>query len=131
VLLGATTSFPSLLRALEALRVPRLLVLVAGFAYRYLFVLAGEARRMRVALAARGHAPRHALRAGAVGRLATALFLRAHSRGERVHVAMLARGWAGAMPHATQLSLTRSDALFCAMVAGPPLAVRLLLEVLP
>jgi cobalt/nickel transport system permease protein len=129
VLLGATTSFPAVLRALEALRVPRLLVLITGFAYRYLFVLADEARRMRVALAARGHAPRHVLDAGAVGRIATALFLRAHARGERVHVAMLARGWAGRMPYAAPLSLTRSDALFCALVAGPPLAVRLLLEV--
>lgn len=130
VLLGATTSFPAVLRALEALRVPRLLVLVTGLAYRYLFVLADEARRMRTALAARGHAPRHALRAGALGRLATALFLRAHARGERVHVAMLARGWAGRMPHAAPLSLTRTDALFCALVAGPPLALRLILEVI-
>jgi cobalt/nickel transport system permease protein len=130
VLLGATTSFPALLRALEALRVPRLLVLVTGLAYRYLFVLAAEARRMRTALAARGHAPRHALGAGATGRLITALFLRAHARGERVHLAMLARGWAGRTPYAMPMTLTRSDALFCALVAGPPLAVRLILEVL-
>jgi cobalt/nickel transport system permease protein len=41
VLLGATTTFPATLRGLEALRVPALLVLIAGFAYRYLFVIAG------------------------------------------------------------------------------------------
>jgi cobalt/nickel transport system permease protein len=127
VLLGATTGFPAVLRALEALRAPRLLVLVGGLTYRYLFVLAGEARRMRVALTARGHAPRHALGAGALGRVVTALFLRAHARGERVHVAMLARGWAGRTPQAAPLALRRTDALFGALVLGPPLVVRLVL----
>ena len=48
---------------------------------------------MRAALAARGYAPRHALQAPAIGRVATALFLRTYERAERVHLAMLARGW--------------------------------------
>ena len=95
VLLGATTSFPPCCGRSRACGSRGSLVLVTALAYRYLFVLAAEARRMRTALAARGHAPRHALGAAAIGRLATALFLRAHARGERVHVAMLARGWAG------------------------------------
>ena len=128
VLLGATTSFPAVLRALETLRVPRLLVLVTGLAYRYLFVLAAEARRMRTALAARGHAPRHALNAGAVGRLVTALFLRAHARGERVHVAMAARGWSGVPAAPAAAALRRADVAFVAALAGVPLALRVLLE---
>jgi cobalt/nickel transport system permease protein len=129
VLLGATTSFPAVLRALEALRVPRLLVLITALAYRYLFVLGGEMRRMRIALAARGHAPRHALGAGAAGRLVTALFLRAHARGERVHLAMAARGWTGRAMQSLPLSAGRAELAFLLLVAGPPLAVRLLLEV--
>ena len=48
VLLGATTSFPDVLHGLERMRAPRLLVLIAAFMYRYLFVIADEARRMRV-----------------------------------------------------------------------------------
>ena len=72
--------------------------------YRYLFVIAGEARRMRVALAARGYRPRHALQAAAIGRVATALFLRTFERGERVYVAMLARGYAGATPRLRALA---------------------------
>ena len=63
VLLGATTSFPDVLHALERLRAPRLLVLIAAFMYRYLFVIVDEVPRMRAALAARGYAPRHALQA--------------------------------------------------------------------
>jgi len=95
VLLGATTSFPDVLHALERLRSPRLLVLIAAFMYRYLHVIAGEARRMRAALVARGYRPSHALQAGAMGRVATALFLRSYERGERVHLAMLSRGYEG------------------------------------
>ncbi len=53
---------------------------------------------MRAALAARGYRPRHALQAAAIGRVATALFLRTYERGERVYLAMLARGYAGATP---------------------------------
>jgi cobalt/nickel transport system permease protein len=125
VLLGATTSFPAVLRALRALRVPALLVLTAAFTYRYAFVIADEARRMRAALAARGYRPRSLAQAAALGRLATALFLRAHARGERVYVAMLARGWRGTMPARAPLALGRPDALFLALVAGVPLALRL------
>ena len=118
VLLGATTSFPDLLHALERLRAPRLLVLIAAFMYRYLFVIMDEARRMRAALAARGYHPRHALQAGAIGRVATALFLRSYERGERVHLAMLARGWRHTMPRLDVLSFQRADVVFLALLAA-------------
>ncbi len=95
VLLGATTSFPDVLHALERLRAPRLLVLIAGFMYRYLFVIVDETRRMRTALAARAYRPRHVLEAAALGRVVIAMFLRTFDRGERVYVAMLARGYGG------------------------------------
>jgi cobalt/nickel transport system permease protein len=112
VLLGATTTFPSVLRGLEAMRVPRLLVMIASFMYRYLFVIVEEAGRMRSALAARAYRPRTALHAGALGRMATAMFLRTYSRGERVYLAMLARGYDGRMPQLTPLVLRRADTLF-------------------
>ncbi len=68
VLLVATTGVPGLLRGFERLRVPRMFVLVATLMYRYLFVIADEASRMRAALQARGYHPRHALQAGPLGR---------------------------------------------------------------
>jgi cobalt/nickel transport system permease protein len=116
VLLGATTTFPSVLRGLEAMRVPRLFVLIAAFMYRYLFVIVEEAGRMRAALAARGYQPRTALHAGILGRVATALFLRTYTRGERVYVAMLARGYDGRMPRLAPLVLGRADVAFLAAV---------------
>lgn len=124
VLLGATTSFPDVLHALERLKVPRLLVLIAAFMYRYLFVIVDEVARMRAALASRGYSPRHALQAGALGRVATALFLRTYERAERVHLAMLARGWSQAMPRLDALVFRRADAVFLAALAAVLLSVR-------
>jgi cobalt/nickel transport system permease protein len=126
ILLGATTAFPSTLRALEALRVPRLFVLIAGFVYRYLFVVVDEVQRMRAALAARAYRPRSALQAAAVGRVATALFLRTHARGERVYLAMLSRGYAGSVPALDTLSFRASDVVFVAAIAVVVLPIRVL-----
>ena len=78
---------------------------------------------MRAALAARGYAPRHALQAQAIGRVATALFLRTYERAERVHLAMLARGWRRRRCRAwTRSPSRRADALFLAALATPLLA---------
>lgn len=128
VLLAATTTFPHTLRALEALRVPAVLVLIAGFMYRYLFVVADEVGRVRAALAARVYAPRCALQAGALGRAAGSLFVRTYSRGERIHVAMLARGFDGRMPHLDPLAFRRADAAFVAGVLAALLGLRILAE---
>ena len=126
MLLGATTSFPDVLHALERLRAPRLLVLIAAFMYRYLFVIVDEVSRMRAALAARGYAPRHALQAAAIGRVATALFLRTYERAERVHLAMVARGWSQTMPRLNVLAYTRADAVFLTALAATLLSVRVI-----
>ena len=114
VLLGATTSFPDILHGLERLRMPRLLTVIAAFMYRYVFVIVDESRRMRSALAARAYRPRHLGQVAAIGRLVTALFLRSYERGERVYLAMLARGYGGTMPRFAVLAFRRADTVFLA-----------------
>ena len=98
VLLVATTPVTDVLSGLSRLRVPAALVAIAGFMVRYLEVIYDEAGRMRTAMTARGwHARvRHSLRSA--GAMAAALLVRAYERGERVHVAMVARGYDGVMP---------------------------------
>ena len=125
VLLGATTTFPAVLRGLEAMHMPRLFTLIAAFMYRYLFVIVEEVQRMRAALAARAYRPRHALQAAAIGRASSALFVRTYGRGERVYLAMLARGYRGTMPALTPLALTRTDVAFAAALAGGLAALRI------
>jgi cobalt/nickel transport system permease protein len=129
VLLGCTTTFPQVLRGLEAMRAPRLLVMIASFMYRYLFVIVEETGRMRSALAARAYRPRTALHAGALGRVATAMFLRTYTRGERVYRAMLARGYSGQMPQVAPLALHRADVVFMAAVLSALVPLRIALGV--
>ncbi|MEV2242586.1 cobalt ECF transporter T component CbiQ [Micromonospora sp. NPDC049891] len=98
LLLAATTSTRDLIVGLDRLRCPQILTQIATFMLRYLDVLVGEARRMRVARISRGDDPRFVwqLRGFAAG--VGALFLRAFERGERVYLAMLSRGYTGRMP---------------------------------
>ena len=98
LLLAATTTTRDLLLGLDRLRCPRTLTQIATFMLRYLDVLIGESRRMRVARLSRGDDPRFfwQLRGFAAG--IGALFLRAFERGERVYLAMLSRGYDGRMP---------------------------------
>lgn len=98
VLLGATTELPDLLRGLERLRVPAAFTSIASFMIRYLDVISGEMRRMQVARMSRGHDPRWIWQVRAVASSAGALFIRSYERGERVHLAMLSRGFTGALP---------------------------------
>lgn len=98
ILLVATTEVPVLLRGLERLRLPALLTQIATFMVRYLEVIAGEFARQRTAMTARGYDPRWLWQARPVAVSAGALFVRAYERGERVHSAMLARGYTGTLP---------------------------------
>ncbi len=100
ILLRATTDTPAVLAGLARLRLPALLVTIAAFMLRYGEVVAADARRMAIARAARGHKPRGPRAWGALGAAAGTLFIRSYERGERVHLAMLARGYAGSAVHA-------------------------------
>jgi cobalt/nickel transport system permease protein len=96
--LAATTPAPEILIGLERLHVPRQLVAIAGFAIRYLQVVLDELRRVNTARVARGHDARWLWQARAVAQSTGTLAVRCLNRGERVHGAMLARGWDGRMP---------------------------------
>ncbi|MEH0818636.1 MULTISPECIES: cobalt ECF transporter T component CbiQ [unclassified Micromonospora] len=98
LLLAGTTTTRDLILGLDRLRCPQIITQIATFMLRYLDVLVGEARRMRVARVSRGDDPRFLwqLRGFAAG--VGALFLRAFERGERVYLAMVSRGYSGRMP---------------------------------
>jgi cobalt/nickel transport system permease protein len=98
VVLASTTSVPELLRGLDRLHLPKVLTGIMGFMLRYSDVIVGEMHRMRVARIARGHDPRWIWQVKAVASSAGALFVRSFERGERVHLAMLARGYTGTLP---------------------------------
>ena len=99
VLLMKTTTLADIFRGLQSFGVPAVLVLVLQSLTRYLQVVVEQGMRMRRASLSRGGAPRSAgqryslwQRAG--GALAV-LFGKSYGRAERVHQAMLARGFQG------------------------------------
>ena len=129
--LVSTTPLPQLLRGLEMLGVPRFLLMVAQFLYRYLFVISEEAQHMRVAAASRrtvARAERSARFRAAAGALAV-LFARSYGRAEAIHRAMLARGFQGRFRLLTVLQFGWADAVFLIAAAVLPLLIRVALEV--
>jgi cobalt/nickel transport system permease protein len=99
--LAATTTAPAILAGAQRLRVPAAFTTIAAFAVRYLQVVLDELRRLQQARVARGDDPRWLWQARAVGQSAGALAIRCLVRGERVHGAMLARGFDGRLPDLT------------------------------
>ena len=106
LLLTFTTPFHDLVDALRDLRLPRILVAIISFMYRYLAVLGDEGSRMLRARAARSAAaPAGASggtlrwRAAVTGQMVGSLFLRSYERSERIYDAMLARGFDGTFRH--------------------------------
>jgi cobalt/nickel transport system permease protein len=95
LVLAATTPFHKLLAALRKLGVPAVLIATLQFMDRYRHVLMDELERMSTARRARtfdrGGTLAWSLLTGLVGML----FLRTFERAERVHGAMVARGWTG------------------------------------
>jgi cobalt/nickel transport system permease protein len=95
--LSATTSAPEIVAGLQRLRVPPVFTAVGALAVRYLQLVLDELRRVNAARVARGHDPRWLWQARAVAQSSGTLAVRCLNRGERVHGAMLARGWDGRM----------------------------------
>jgi cobalt/nickel transport system permease protein len=98
IVVAATTTMPEFLRGFDRLHAPRALTSIASFMVRYADVISEEMRRMRVARESRGFKGRWIWHARAVASSAGALFIRSYERGERVYLAMVSRGYAGAMP---------------------------------
>lgn len=96
--LAATTEPQDLLQGLERLHMPSLIVQIMGFMVRYLEVVTDELKRMRIARESRGFEPRNPRHWPVLATSFGALFIRSFERGERVHLAMLSRGYTGKMP---------------------------------
>jgi cobalt/nickel transport system permease protein len=109
ILLAATTEIPALLAGLQRLRMPQLLVQIMMFMVRYGDVVTDEMRRMRIARESRGFVARDVRQLPVVARSAGALFIRTYERGERVHLAMLSRGYQGRLPAETDHPATRAQ----------------------
>lgn len=92
-LLVHTTSIPQMVEGLRRLRLPAIWTETIAFWARYTLVLGDEWRRLQLARQARVLRSSRALEFKSLANALGLLFLRAYERAERVHRAMLARGY--------------------------------------
>ena len=109
LVLATTTEPRDVVAGLERLRLPHQLVQIMGFMVRYLEVVTGELRRMRIARESRGFSARSLGAWPVLASTAGALFIRSYERGERIHLAMLARGYSGRVPATHPLTATAAQ----------------------
>jgi cobalt/nickel transport system permease protein len=132
VLLVMTTPWAQLLKALRALHVPQVFVLVLSMAYRYIFLFLHtangyfEARRSRIVARTSAREQRTWI-AGTVGSLAG----RSFKMSNDVYAAMLARGFTGEMRTYAEWRMRRADAALLAGSVALAVVAMLLPRVLP
>ena len=98
VILSTTSTAREILRGLERLKLPAVMVQIASFMLRYVNVISDEMERMKVARESRGFVATGIKHWKVLATSAAALFIRSYERGERVHLAMLSRGFDGNLP---------------------------------
>jgi cobalt/nickel transport system permease protein len=124
LVLLATAPLDATLKAARALHVPGLLVQLTLLSYRYVFVLADELGRLRIALRVRGYRNRanfHCYRT--IGAVTGSLLVRGWERGERVGHAMRCRGFDGRFRSLSEFHTTIADVLMFLVVTGSAVGV--------
>jgi cobalt/nickel transport system permease protein len=116
-LLGTSTVF-SLVHAMSHLGIPKKILYLSFLSYRYIHVINGEYQRLRNAMRIRGFRPKTDLHTyKSYGYLIGMLLIRSFERSERIHSAMLCRGFQGKFYLLDHFSLHRRDfAFFAAMM---------------
>jgi cobalt/nickel transport system permease protein len=94
IILVGLTGFPGICKALEQLGMPQVFTVQLLFLYRYIFVLTEEGERASRARELRSFG-NTALSLASYTSLISHLLLRTWQRAERIHMAMLARGFTG------------------------------------
>lgn len=114
IILVAVTGFPAICEALEKMGMPKVFAVQLLFLYRYIFVLTDEAVRTARARQLRTFGKR-GFGMRQFGSLVGHMLLRTWDRAERIHMAMLARGFSGEF-HTTrpQSHFGRNEIVFMA-----------------
>lgn len=126
VALLETTPMQELGQAAASLGAPRLLVQLMLLTHRYVFVLAEEFARTRLAVRVRGFRSRmnhHTYHT--IGHIAGTLLVRGHERADRVHHAMACRGHDGVFRSLRKGTTRPMDVVFFLAIASLSLGVLL------
>ena len=125
LVLVAVTGFPAICRAMESLGMPNAFAVQLIFLYRYIFVLTVEGGRASRARELRSCGNK-GLGLASYGALLGTLLLRTWMRAERVHMAMLARGFTGAFQTRQEFRFGATE--FCYLLGWSALFITLRLQ---
>ncbi len=113
----ATSTTVSLGHGLEKLRIPRKLTFLLLFSYRQLFVIHQEYQRLQRAARLRGFIPANSFHTyRTYSNLFGMTLVKSWNRAERVHQAMVLRGFSGRLIPLNQPQLTKTDYFFLAII---------------
>jgi len=126
ILMTATTGFPELLKALEKLRCPQVVIMILSFMYRYIFVVLDEFMMMRQARDSRSVGGGRWFHFKALTGMVGVLFIRSYERAEAVYLAMCSRGFNGRIRTIQDFRLAAKDAAFLAMILASLIGARFL-----
>lgn len=93
--LTSTTSQFDIIKGLEKLRMPKVLVAILSFAIRYISVYSSEFHRVRQSMKSRGFKNRSPKDSTTLAYAGSAMLIRGFERGEKVYQAMISRGFDG------------------------------------
>jgi len=126
IMLTGTTKYVHLLRGLEKLKCPKVIVMILSFMYRYIFLLEDELDIMNQAKAARTAGGSRWFHAKALANILGHLFVRSYERGEAVYLAMLARGFDGDIRTLDEHPPTVRDFVFLGIMTSILVGLRFL-----
>ena len=126
IFLTSTTRFPDLLKALEKLKCPQVMILIFSFMYRYVFVVEDEFMKMRQAKQSRSVNHSWWPEVKCLSNMVAVLFLRSYERAEAVYLAMCSRGFTGSISYHPEFRLRFGDMVFLAVIVVSLAAVRYL-----
>jgi cobalt/nickel transport system permease protein len=126
-LLSATTAFPDFLKGMESLKVPKIMITLLSFMYRYVFVLMDEVMRMETARDSRYFGGHYRRQVKAYAGMIGSLFIRTYERAERVYQCMAARGFNGRMNSLNRFELSQYDAIFALFFVASICGVKIFL----
>ncbi|WP_020678187.1 cobalt ECF transporter T component CbiQ [Geopsychrobacter electrodiphilus] len=128
----ATAPLPETLAGLSRMGVPQRISELLLISHRYLYVFMHEARRMQIGMDVRGfHKATNMATLRSVGNYVGMLFVRSFERTERVHMAMLARGYQGTWPQPFRFKSCPADYLKTLLVVGCGLLLVIWDQLLP
>ncbi|SFM75335.1 cobalt ECF transporter T component CbiQ [Thermodesulforhabdus norvegica] len=105
-----TSPYAVTILALKSIGVPESVAQILLLAYRYIFVFKDEALRMYRAMLLRGFRPRSDLRTFRIsGNFLAMIFIRSYERTQRIHDAMVARGYRGKIPRVVSFKISPMD----------------------